>query len=300
MRRGLSFIVAIIIVLLFCSGCSRTKINNMFNSFEVETPEPVAYVYYNTLVFQDKTLNFDELLKQKKIDGTFHEVYAIQNNIVWFGYSDAELDENDAQQWYIASVTSDGNNLSVAYSGTFCLGENADQSYVQYNNSYKEEFYSSANGFYDDGKIILTDHVKTVEFDLNTVSSQEVSTQDYDFPTLPVQVEILDYKTITFCKNSEQKIFNTETGETTSKALKKMMELKTEKDWEGESYLSELFDQVQMVNDQIFILCRVTNWLGETHAIAFQYDFEKNACQYAFHRFMGDIISNDLYVVPTI
>lgn len=296
MRRFLSVLLAMIIVLLSCGGCSRTKINNMFDSFEVETPEPVAYVYYNTLVFQDKTLNFDKLLKTKK----FHEVYVIQNDIVWFGYSDTEKTINGGKQWHIASVTPDGNDLNVVYSGTFCLDENADRYYKQYNNSHKEELNLSANGFYDDGKIILTDHVKTVEFDLNTVSSQEVSTQDYDFPTLPVQVEILDYETITFCKNSEQKTFNTETGEITSKAFKKMMELKTEKDWEGESYLSELFDQVQMVNDQIFILCRVTNWLGETHAIAFQYDFEKNACQYAFHCFMGDIISNDLYVVPTI
>ena len=272
----------------------------MFDSFEVETTEPVAYVCYNTLKFKEKALNFNELLEENGIDGTFHEVYVIQNDTVWFGYSDAELNENDAQQWYIASVTSDGNNLSVAYSGTFCLGENADQSYVQYNNSYKEEFYSSANGFYDDEKIILTDHVKTIEFDLKTLSSQEVSTQDYNFPTLPVQVEILDYETIIFCKNSEQKTFNTETGETTSKAFKKMLELKTKKDWEGESYLAQLFDKVQMVNGQIFILCRVINWDGETHAIAFQYDFEKNACQYAFHCFMDGIISNKLYVVPTI
>ena len=300
MRRFLSVLLAMIIVLLSCGGCSRTKINNMFNSFEVETPEPVAYVYYNTLVFQDKTLNFDELLEKNGIDGIFREVYVIQNDTVWFGYSDTERDENGAKQWHIASVTIDGKDLNVAYTGAFCLSDKADQTYRQNNNSHKEERYLNANGFYDDGKIILTDHVKTVEFDLNTVSSQEVSTQDYDFPTLPAQVEILDYETITFCKNSEEKTFNTETGETTSKAFKKMMELKTEKDWEGESYLSELFDQVQMVNDQIFILCRVTNWLGETHAIAFQYDFEKNACQYAFHCFMGDIISNDLYVVPTI
>lgn len=272
----------------------------MFNAFEVETSEPVAYVYYNTLVFQDKTLDFDELLKQKKIDGTFHEVYAIQNNIVWFGYSVAEIDENNAQQWYIASVTPDGNDLNIVYSGTFCLDENADQNYSQHNSSYEEEFYSCNNGFYDNGKIILTDYVKTVEFDLTTASSQEVSTQDYNFPTLPVQVEILDYETIIFCKNSEQKTFNTETGETTSKALKKMLELKTKKDWEGESYLAQLFDKVQMVNGQIFILCRVINWDGETHAIAFQYDFEKNACQYAFHCFMDGIISNKLYVVPTI
>lgn len=180
------------------------------------------------------------------------------------------------------------------------MSDKADQPYRQNNNSHKEERYLNANGFYDDGKIILTDHVKTIEFDLVAVSFKEISTEDYTFPTLPVQVEILDYQTITFCKDSEQKTFNTETGETTSKAFKKLLKLKTEKDWEGESYLFELFDKVQIVNGQIFIICRVINWDGETHAIVFQYDFENNACQYAFHCFMDDLIGDELYVVPTI
>lgn len=74
-------------------------------------------------------------------------MYVIQNDIVWFGYSDAEEDENGAQQWYIASITIDGNNLNVAYSGTFYFDEKADQIYEQHNNNHKEELYSSANGF---------------------------------------------------------------------------------------------------------------------------------------------------------
>lgn len=52
-----------IIILLFCVGCSKTKIINIFNSFEVETSEQVAYAYYNTLVFKVKSLDFNELLK---------------------------------------------------------------------------------------------------------------------------------------------------------------------------------------------------------------------------------------------
>lgn len=126
--------------------------------------------------------------------------------MIWFGYSDAERDENGAKQWHIASVTIDGKDLNLAYTGAFCLSDKADQTYRQNNNSHKEERYLSANGFYDDGKIILTDHVKTKEFDLAITSFQEVSTEDYEFPILPVQVEILNYQTITFCKDSEQKL----------------------------------------------------------------------------------------------
>lgn len=67
MRRFLSVSLAMIIVLLSCVGCSKTKINNMFDSFEVETTEPVAYVCYNILKFKERTLNFEELFEKMEL-----------------------------------------------------------------------------------------------------------------------------------------------------------------------------------------------------------------------------------------
>lgn len=298
--RRISLVLLVIVISILIGGCSsRKKINDMFDSYEIETAEKIPYVCYNTLVYNNATLDFDKLLDENISNGVFHEVYVVQDDIIWFGYSDVKRNENGAKKWYIASVTVDGSDLNIAYSGEFCLESEADQSYVQNNNSHMKEYYLTANGFYYDGKIILTDHIKTIEFDLETASSEEFSVVDYKYPTLSIETEIVDYQTISFCKNSEQKIFNVEIGKQTSKAFKKLFELKEEKNWQGKSYLSELFDKVQIVNNQIYILCRVINWDGETHAIVFQYDFENNSCKYAFNSFMDDIIGNDLYVVPT-
>lgn len=300
MRRVSLAFLAIVISLLIGGCSSRKDLNDMFDSYEIETAEKVPYVCYDTLVSNDVNLDFGELLDENVSNGVFYEVYVIQGDVIWFGYSDVKRNENGAKKWYIASVSIDGRNLNIAYSGEFCLGSEADQTYVQNNNSHSKERYLTANGFYYDGKIILTDHVKTVEFDLATASSKEFLAVNYEYPTLPIETEILDYQTISFCKNSEQKIFNVETGNQTSTVFKNLFELKKEKNWQGKSYLSELFDKVQIVNNQIFIMCRVLNWDGETHAIVFQYDFENNSCKYVFHCFMDDLIGNDLYVVPLI
>lgn len=300
MRRILLVLPAIVISVLIGGCSSRVNLNDMFNAFEIETAEKIPYVCYNTLVFNDATLDFDELLDEKGYNAVFHEVYVVQDDIIWFGYSDVERNENGAKKWNIASVTINGSDLNIAYSGEFCLGSEADQTYVQNNNSHTEERYLTANGFYYDGKIILSDHVKIVEFDLTTTSSKEFLAENYEFPILPIEIEITDYQCITFCENSEQKIFNVENGKQTSKAFEKLYELEKEKNWQGKSYLSELFDKIQIVNNQIYIICRVINWDGETHAIVFQYDFENNSCKYAFHCFMDDVISNNLYIVPMI
>lgn len=300
MRRVLLAFLTMI-VSLFVVGCSsRKQLNDTFDTYETETAGKVPYVCYDTLMLNDVGLDFGELLDENVPDGVFHEVYVIQDDLIWFGYSDAGRNENGAKNWYIASVRIDGRNLDIAYSGEFCRGDEADQTYVQNNNSHLKDRSLTDNGFYDNGKIILTDHVKTVAFDLATADATEFSAKDYEYPALPVETEIMDYQTILFCKDSEQKIFTAETGSQTSKAFKKLYELRKEKNWQGKSYLSELFDKVQIVNDQIFIICRVLNWDGETHAMVFQYDFENNSCQYAFHCFMDDLIGNDLYVVPSI
>lgn len=285
-------------LLLFSACSSKDKLTDMFDSFATETAESVAYVCYNTLTINNETLNLEKVLKQNGIDGIFHEIYVIQNDTIWFGYSDTK--DNGTKQWHIASTSMDGDILNIAYSGTFGLENEADKTYIQNSNSHQEDRYSTANGFYYNGKIILTDHVKMIEFDLSTASAKECSTKDYILPTLPIQIEITDYQTIKFCKDSEQKTFNIETAKSTSEAFEQLYNMESKKNWQGKSYLSELFNKVQVVNEQIFIICRVINWDGETHAIVFQYDFKNNSCQYAFHCFMDDVIGNDLYIVPKI
>ena len=300
MRRIMLFFLAIVMG-LFMGGCSsRAQLNDMFDAFGTETAEKVPYVYFDTLVLNDVSLDFGELLEENVPGGVFHEVYAVRDGRIWFGYSAAGRTESGAKQWIIASVDPDGKNWNAAYQGEFCLGSGADQTYGRHTNCHSQDSYGSANGFYDDGKIILTDHVKTAVFDLATAHAEECAATDYDYPTAAIEAEMIDHQTISFCRNSEQKIFNVETGSQTSTAFEKVCSLQNEKNWQGKSCLSELFDSVQIVNDQVFILCRVLNWSGETHAVVFQYDFENNSCKYAFHCFMNDLIGNDLYVVPAI
>lgn len=300
MKRVLLVLLGIVITIFFEGCSSKDNLNGMFNSLKVETEESVPYICYDNLVYNDMLVNFNELLEKNGINGVFHEVYVIQNDTIWFGYSDTEKNENGARQWNIATVDISGKEFNIAYSGEFCFGNTADRSYSQKNNSHQEERYITANGFYHDGKIILTDHVKMIELDVETTDWKEIVIEHYKFPVLPIETEIIDYQTITFSRDSEQKIFNVETGKRTSVAFEKLFKLEKEKTWQGKSYLSELFDKVQIVNNHIYIICRVINWDGETHAVVFQYDFENNSCKYAFHCFMDDLIGNDLYVVQTI
>ena len=300
MRRIFS-IVLIVIILLSMMGCSsRKNLNNYFNDFKIETSQPIPYVCYDTLTFGNKKIDFSEVLKTNKIQGIFNEVYVIKDNTIWFGYSNIDKNENGSQTWNVASIVIDSDQLNLIYSGEFCMDNKADKTYTQNNNKNSGNLYVTDNGYYYDGKIVLTDKVKVVEIDMTTMESQEFLSTDYQHPTLSVEAEIIDHQNILFHKDSIQRTFDIKTGEQSSKGFKKLCQLEKKKNWQGKSYLSELFDKVQIVDEKVYIICRIINWDGETHAVVFQYDFDNHICYYAFHCFMDDVISNHLYVVPTI
>lgn len=299
MRRVL--IVGIIILCAFvCGGCaSRAKLNNVFNTYNRETDEQVPYVRFNTLVFDDETTNMEEILLENGYDGIFHEVYVIQKRTIWFGFTDLKKSKENRENWNIASINIDEKKIRVYYSGDFCFDKKADETYIT-NHRFSKDRYLTTNGYYYEGTIVLTDHVKTVEFNLKTNSSTEFLYKNYKYPEMNISTKITEHRYITFSDGSEQKIFNVERGIQSSKVFEQLYEFDKKKNWQGKSYLSELFDNIQMINNQFYIICKVSNWDGEVHAIVFQYDFEDNVCKYAFHCFMDDVINDNLYVVPMI
>ena len=133
-----------------------------------------------------------------------------------------------------------------------------------------------------------------------TNNSTEFIATSYAYPKLSIEADIIKRHTILFSDGNKEKIFDVKQGKQSSKVFEKLCELEKKKNWQGKSYLSELFDNVQIVNNQIFIICRVLNWDGETHAIVFEYDYDSNDCKYAFHCFMDDVIGNNLNIVPLV
>ncbi|MBR5273208.1 MAG: hypothetical protein IKU25_07455 [Clostridia bacterium] len=292
-------ILCILLVILLCFsfiGCKSNELVGMFESLEVETTENIPYVRYKEVVLENTTIDCKKILEENNADWSFLEVYVVQGDTIWFGFQNSE---NKLKKWNIASINSDGKEFSIRYSGTFCVGDGADKTYDQNNNNPSNGVYQHDNGFYYDGKIVLTDGVKTVEYDLKTNVSTEFAATDYEYPMYEIKAEILDYHTISFYKGNEEKIFDVERGKQTSKVFAKLYnELEPKKNWDDIGYLSYLFDKVQIVDDQIYVFCRVINCMGETHAIVFRYDYETNSIQHAFNYFMGDVIINRLYVVP--
>ncbi len=307
MKRIISIILLLLTSIFLLGGCiltqsisSRREINRLFDSFEVETDEKVSYVRYDKLVVGDAVLDFDELLADSKYNGFLNEVYAIKGDTVWFSFTKHGKNENGSRTWCIAYMNVTDMSINICYSGEFCIGEGAYKHYKQDNNDSSLIKHKTDSGFYYNGKIVITDFVKTVEYDLKAQKATEFMAENRDY-SFGITTEIIDAYTINFTKGDNQKVFDINQSKQTSETFAKMFnELEKKQTYSGESSLSYLFDAVEIFENEIYIICRVLNYAGETHAIVFQYDFETNSCKYAFNYFMNDVISDSLYVVPTV
>ena len=299
MRRVWIVICATIVVMtsVFLEGCTCSKkMIDFFDTLVKETTEEIPYVYNDTLVLEGTSLNFSELLQKNGVDGTFREVYVVQDDIVFFCYSTNGDGQNGGDIWHIATASIDDQVVESIYSEEFCFDSAADRHYILNNNDHSINRYETANGFYHNNKVVLTDHVKLIEFDLTAKKAVVFKATEYRYPSMP-NVQIVDYETIVFSQGSRQQTFSINRAKETSKAFEKILELEENENWQGKSLLSNLFDKVEVVNGKIYIICRIMNWNGETHAAVFEYDFETNSCQYAFHCFTNDLITENLYVV---
>ena len=296
MKKKIIISVVFLLYLSF-SGCVSKKVmDNRLNSLKMETETMPVYVCYRSIYINGEKINSDKFIEGES--GDIDEIFVIKDSRIWFLWSIYNK-PCDTEIWNITSVAMDGTDRKVHWSGDFCNSESADYSYTRKANRWNE-YYTTANGYYHDGKIVLTDHDKLVEYNMADNTATEYKASEYEYPEVPLIIDIQEHQKIYFTKEAETKVIDLDTAAQNSEAFKKIKELEEKKDWQGVSLLFYLFDNVQIANGDVFIICRIINYGGETHAVVFKYDFYTNTCKYAFNQYTDGIISNYLYVVPVI
>lgn len=78
----------------------------------------------------------------------------------------------------------------------------------------------------------------------------------------------------------------------------KLLELSTKQTWDGTSLTDRFFSYIKIIDQDIYIVCQVYNWNGESTAVIFRYDFSSDNVLYVSSYKTGDIVqSNYSFVV---
>lgn len=299
-KKTICFMLVLCTICLL-SGCfdnltQEQKMTKKLDSLLCETDIKPSYVCFDTIYMQDTSLNMEQVCDRYG-SGNFEEVFLVEQNRIWFLFTTKQT--NGSENWHIATVDDTGNDLQVVYQGNFCFTETADP-YYSSTISHKANNYQERNGFYWDGKIVLTDHDKLIEFDVHSKIATEFLYRDYTIPVDEISIQIHNNQEIVFSFAGQKQKLDSTLAASTSPAFKSLMKLESETTWNGKSKLTYLFDQVQIVQGVPYIICRILNKQGETYAAVFVYDKSNNQCAYAFYCYTNDLINSSLYIIPVL
>ena len=279
--------VLIVITVLTVTFDIRYNMRHYFNDWEQEDDEDIVHILSNRSVDGLYQVNLGDC-----VDGLIEEVYCVRNERIYFFYSTAIPDSYPDRIWHIASIGVNGEKLTDHFADNLFYETNP----LGYSYRYKQLCYESPTsenygGIYSNGKIYLHGKDITVVYDIDNDTVCETE----GYPIGKYRWNIEDHKAITI-EDTEQNIFRTVTLESMAEHndyAKELLNLSTRKIWSGDSPTKQIFAKVKIIDNQIYIVCEVLNWLGESFAVIFRYDISSDEIRYLSSKKVGDIVSSN-------
>ena len=174
-------ILLIIATISLTSCASHTAFSKDLDQLEPEYDGQIAYGQYGNVMFRDQMLSVDKILKKESQTAELGGIVVIYNNRIWFAFTELK---DDAQMWCLASVDTNGTDYIMHYSGEFRQHE--DSKPFRMDNRYVQDYFSKQSCYYHDGKIVLSDRVKLVEYDITTGQILTYQAENYTHPEDPM------------------------------------------------------------------------------------------------------------------
>ncbi len=287
-------IVFLIICFLGINIIAFIKKCNYIDSFEMNQYEPentpVTYVHFDTIHMGDEVINLDSVLDNENY--IVEQVFCVDENKIYFCY---RYSENDKVYWCLATVDIVTSEFNIVFEECFDFEHN------RYNVVVSKD-YKERSGYFYDNKIIITDYSRLIEYDINTAICSEYQYADYNHPCMDLSWEISHNNgAISLYGQTDKAFINKEILSSKSDVAKKIIDKNNHDIWSGENSLTYFFDSVQIVNDEVYLICSVLGYFGSTYALIFCCDLAEQEYNYTGYCFTDDVINEkEFYIIPQI
>ena len=273
---------------ILANNCLYIDIIEM-SLYKSEISKPTAYTYFDKVYVGDDVVDLNKVLDNENY--MVRQVFCVDENKIYFCYS---YRENEIFHCCLATVDTDGSNLKTVLNESF--GFNRELYYeIIVSKDYKER-----NGYFYDNKIVITDFSKLVEYNIETNTRTEYIYSEYDHPKMDLSWEFSpDDQSVSFITSNGEVFINKEILSSESDVANKIIRKNNHKIWSGDSALTHFFDSVQVVDDDVYVICRVLSYHGNTYAVAFKCNLAEQVYNYTDFHFTFDVIyEKEFYLVP--
>lgn len=267
----LNFIVCIsvTIFLILSLIIIPSEISHWFMSIrlariEPEIEESISYCLYDTLYFSDDELNANKILES---EGYVLREYLVklEDDIYMIISADKTLG--------VAKIKADGTGLQILFQDTFF--EKTNENYQR----RTDQEYSKRYSYYYDGRIVLTDQRKLVEYSIEDNSYDYFKYSDYIFPDCPISVECLEDDALTIQNSGHTQIYELDKLISDSQSIKALYEHRYGPK-EGTNTTGTFLKRVQLFQDDLYVVGAVRDFLGCGFAVLMKYDPEDQQLRY--------------------
>lgn len=246
----------------------------------------VSYGYFSNIYSNGSKFDINDVLDTK----TEHlkQVFCIVDDKIYFCYV---YNINNEKHCVLASINSIDSKFEILWDEVF-------NSTISWNYNYYDD-YSLRAGYYYNGKIVVTDFDTLIEYDLKTEICNKIKFHKYQKPIMNLKIKknnsqeyLLNFNDNTFFINDDFLINNSEVA-------KKILTKNKFSIWNGDSPADNFIDSIKIIDDRIFVICRIKNFSGTSYAIIFEINPEQQSCHYVgFHMVGGIIHDSEFYIVP--
>lgn len=289
-----SLIAIALIIILSVGGIALSKISHtlLFDELIPETESP-AYSSYGVLHFNGDDLSVSRAMQASGIDGDLIQILVVYHGRVWFVYQGSPQSKLG-----LASTDLLGNDLDVHLLEEFSDIEFGSH-YMRKSNIYCTKFEDRCC-FYYNGKIVLTDKKKVVEYDLQSHEKQIMSFDQYKFPQPNIDVETTS-DCVSISTPEQTHCITRNIADYPSTTYGQMLKWENQQTWEKISVLEDLFYGVQFDSANLYLICCVRDAGGTAYAVVYRYDTKTQHLYYTgIHVAQASYIDDTFYLVPVV
>ncbi len=293
------FMILIFLVFLSCVSLCSCATRESFHKWKAES-EPMPYAFYGSVTLWDEAyINLQDCFGE---DCFIYEIYVIYHSYIYLLCSENKTNDEskDKFTWNLVSVNMNNTDeVKICYSGEFGdVNDNSSRYNLVHTGNYEDK-----SGFYYDGKIILKDKTRLVEYDIESGEITEYNPENYEYPQNAYQYTVREDNQsilLTNQKNDYEKLITID-DMADSTYGEDLLKLREETIWDKETLKTDRFFQnVQFINGEVYLRCDVFNRGGNRYALIFKYNIEKDEYIYVQECNIINKVINDFYLIEKV
>ena len=292
-------------------GIGRNDLADVLDAWEKEAdPDIAIFDGINTVIFKGNRIYLDEAVKDHYENAWNDLLLCVKNNKIYgiHSYNYKQSEYGYTVDIYSIDITT--NSFEVLYTDNFGVDESGGAKYYL---SYKSVYYQ-------DGTIVMCDGLRGVSYSIDTGDAEEFDSADFSMPKKEYSIETvfgeaeeieihgnrsdisgepIDHKAIKIVAESEERVITVDYMAQRHPYVKELVNMGVFRNPLGEVDPLERFfcaSDVYVINEKIYLVCRVLDYDGESSGLIFSYDFETDQFTYIDYVFSIDV--PELVIMP--